>query len=167
MVVSELLDLNLGCDFESVAHLWLANKRHELTNVISSAVLWSLWKLRNEIYFQGTKWTGMAKLLLKIVRMLRRWIPMFKQELGSQVETFASRLETLASLPPRIKWRTVEENLSSELAQSAARQSDTSARSAQLEASSSSYYLGEVSLEHGCGSSVSSSISAIRPEFVC
>jgi hypothetical protein len=51
MIVSDLLGFNLGCDFESVARFWLANKRHGLTNVISAAVLWSLWKLRNEIYF--------------------------------------------------------------------------------------------------------------------
>lgn len=82
MVVSELLGFNLGDDFESVARLWLANKRHGLTNVISSAVMWSLWKLRNEIFFLGSKWLGMAQLFLKIVRMLRRWIPLFKQELG-------------------------------------------------------------------------------------
>ena len=56
MIVSDLLGFSLGCDFESVARFWLANKRHGLTNVISAAVLWSMWKLRNEIYFQGTVW---------------------------------------------------------------------------------------------------------------
>jgi hypothetical protein len=52
-LISGLLGVNLGDSFESVACLWLANKKHELTNVVSSAVIWSTWKLRNEICFQG------------------------------------------------------------------------------------------------------------------
>ena len=44
--------MNIGSDYESVAKLWVANKKHVVTNVISSVVLWSLWKLRNEICFQ-------------------------------------------------------------------------------------------------------------------
>jgi hypothetical protein len=40
--ISELLNLSLGQDFESVARFWLANKRHKVTNVVSSAVLWSI-----------------------------------------------------------------------------------------------------------------------------
>jgi len=40
--ISELLNLSLGQDFESVAHFLLANKRHKVTNVVSSAVLWSI-----------------------------------------------------------------------------------------------------------------------------
>jgi len=156
MIVSDLLGVSLGCDFESVARFWLANKRHGLTNVISAAVMWSLWKLRNEIYFQGTRWTGMARLFLKIVRMLRRWMPLFKQELGCQVESFASRLEIHASLPPQIMWKTVETSTSSELALSAALHSDTNAHLAQHEA---------VVSEHVCVGP-SCSVSAIRPESV-
>jgi len=77
--ISDLLGVNLGESFESVAHLWLANKRHELTNVFSLSVIWPIWKLRNEICFQGIAWTGIEKLLLRIVRMLlRRWMSMLR-----------------------------------------------------------------------------------------
>ena len=40
--ISELLNLSLGQDFESVARFWLANKRHGVTNAVFSAVLWSI-----------------------------------------------------------------------------------------------------------------------------
>jgi len=40
--ISELLNLSLGQDFESVARFWLDNKRHKVANVVSSAVLWSI-----------------------------------------------------------------------------------------------------------------------------
>ena len=35
-------------------------------NTVSSLVLWLIWKLRNEIYFQGATWTGMKRILLQI-----------------------------------------------------------------------------------------------------
>jgi len=50
-IISDLLGLNIGEIFESMARLWLANKNHELNNVLSSAVIWSIWKLRNELCF--------------------------------------------------------------------------------------------------------------------
>lgn len=51
-VIGELPGLVMGDNFESIARFWVANKRHKLTNCISSSVLCSLWKLRNEICFQ-------------------------------------------------------------------------------------------------------------------
>lgn len=48
-LISGILDLELGGDFESVARLWVANKKHVVTNIITVAVLWSIWKLRNEL----------------------------------------------------------------------------------------------------------------------
>jgi hypothetical protein len=44
-LVSGMLSLEFGNDFESVARLWVDNKKHVVTNRISSAVLWSIWKL--------------------------------------------------------------------------------------------------------------------------
>ena len=58
-VVTEVIDVNIGSDYESIARLWVANKKFFIANVISSAILWSLWKLRNEICFQEMVWTGM------------------------------------------------------------------------------------------------------------
>jgi hypothetical protein len=52
-IISDVLSVELGCNDESVARFWIANKKHLITNVISSVVLWSLWKLRNELCFQG------------------------------------------------------------------------------------------------------------------
>lgn len=98
--ISDLLGFEIGANFKSVALFWVSDKRHKLTNVVSSSIIWALWKLRNEIYFQGAIWTGMKKILLKIVRMLRRWIPLFKEEMQARIEEFSRQLETRASLPP-------------------------------------------------------------------
>jgi hypothetical protein len=48
-MVSQVIGIHIGSDYESVARLWLCNKRFGLINVISSAVCWCLWKLRNHL----------------------------------------------------------------------------------------------------------------------
>lgn len=48
--ISELLGLNIGTDFESIANLWLAKKKHALNNIYSGAILWSLWKTCNALW---------------------------------------------------------------------------------------------------------------------
>lgn len=41
--MTDLLNLKIGDDFETVASLWIANKKYKINNVVSSAVLWVLW----------------------------------------------------------------------------------------------------------------------------
>ena len=113
--ISELLGLRIGHDFESVARFWLANKKHKVTNTISAAVLWSFWKLRNELCFQGHKWMGLKDVLFKIARMLRRWIPMMQQDSRVRIEEVIIQLERRASMSPQLMWYNQVES-SSELA---------------------------------------------------
>jgi len=102
--ISELLGLRIGHDFESVARFWLANKKHKVTNTISAVVLWSFWKLRNELCFQGHKWMGLKDVLFKIARMLRRWIPMMQQDSRVRIEEVIIQLERRASMSPQLMW---------------------------------------------------------------
>jgi len=85
--------------------LWVANKKHVVTNVISSAVLWSLWKLRNEICFQGVCWLGTKMVLIRIAKMLRGWLSMFKREVGVLLESRIVRMEELSRRPAQIEWK--------------------------------------------------------------
>jgi hypothetical protein len=51
--------VDVGNDYESIAKYWIAaNKKHVISNGVSSAVLWSLWKLRNELCFSGSCLVG-------------------------------------------------------------------------------------------------------------
>jgi hypothetical protein len=52
---SEILNFQLGWDFESVAKLWLQNKKYKFVNIVTSAMLWTLWKFRNDLVFQGAR----------------------------------------------------------------------------------------------------------------
>ena len=90
-IVSEILGREVGKSYENTAGLWIANKRHAVT----SAVLWAIWNV---------SWTGLM-VLLKIVGLLRRWMALFRQEIGAKVGEFASRLEVRACSPPQILWR--------------------------------------------------------------
>jgi hypothetical protein len=47
---SQLSDMSnriIGTDFESVAGLWLREKKFKSLNICTSAVMWYLWKMRN------------------------------------------------------------------------------------------------------------------------
>jgi hypothetical protein len=43
-VISEVVGVRLGQDYESIAKLWLCNTKFGVINIISSAVCWSIWK---------------------------------------------------------------------------------------------------------------------------
>lgn len=45
--ISQALNLNLKT-FNDIGSKWLSNKNFAAVNIISSAILWCLWKLRNE-----------------------------------------------------------------------------------------------------------------------
>lgn len=100
-IFSGLLNLKIGEDFESVASLWIANKKH----IISSVILWVLWKLRNSVCFQGVLWSGMKNVFAIIGRMLRRWLAMFKLDVQEKVEMIIQQVEFEASSAPLIRWR--------------------------------------------------------------
>jgi hypothetical protein len=104
--ISVCCSRSIGADFESVASLWLAGKKFMVCNIVSSAVLWVLWKLRNSICFLGVPWLGMKKVFVMVGRMLRSWLRMFKLDVQEKVEQFIQLVEVQASLAPRIKWST-------------------------------------------------------------
>jgi len=41
----------IGDNFTSIGTMWLSNKRFLVHNMIISAALWGMWKLRNELCF--------------------------------------------------------------------------------------------------------------------
>jgi hypothetical protein len=103
-VCSELFDKNIGTDFESVARWWLCDKNFKVLNICTIAIMWSIWKLRNDICFQGVKWMRMQVLLFKCAQMLRSWKILHKLEVATHLEIVAGELERRGSMPPAITW---------------------------------------------------------------
>jgi hypothetical protein len=60
-VCSDISRRQLGSDFESVLH----NKNLKCLNVLTTTVLWTIWKFGNEVCFQWRQWTGMKVLLIR------------------------------------------------------------------------------------------------------
>jgi len=54
--------------------------------------------------FQGLTWTGEKMVLIEIAKILRRWRPLYEQDLGIMVDTAIQMLEDKANQPPRICW---------------------------------------------------------------
>jgi hypothetical protein len=47
--IAEVIGLDLGADFASVARFWISEKKHRIVNICTVATLWDMWKLGNEI----------------------------------------------------------------------------------------------------------------------
>ena len=71
--ISELVGTPVGADFESVARWWISNKNFFALNTTCTAALWSLWKLRNDMCFQGKAWPGVKDIWRRMVLELDQW----------------------------------------------------------------------------------------------
>jgi hypothetical protein len=72
-LVSRVVGISMGNDYESVARLWLCNKRCGIINIISSAVCWCLWELMNHLCFQDGKWSSLRMFWRRLVAMLENF----------------------------------------------------------------------------------------------
>ena len=54
-IVEEVFGINIS-NFESLATKWLCNTRYMHINIVSAAVLWSIWNNRNGIVFNRWSW---------------------------------------------------------------------------------------------------------------
>jgi hypothetical protein len=71
--VSSFSNLQLGSNFESIAKLWLANKKHLVTNSVGAVILWSIWKTRNTMIFDNQKWLCSKQVWWLILKTIRKW----------------------------------------------------------------------------------------------
>ena len=94
-VLSEALGFEVGKDFVSVGRMWLSNKKFLVHNIVCSAALWGVWKLRNILCFQFSSWQNMEKLMLLIWRLAQNWILLCpverRQELCNRLELLKER----------------------------------------------------------------------------
>jgi hypothetical protein len=98
-IISRVLCKEVGIDYESVARLWLCNKKHGITNMVTSTVSWSIWKLRNTMIFQGVAWLGMKQLWQRVVPMVRCWRVLVPLVMEPGYESIISQLEKVLTMP--------------------------------------------------------------------
>ncbi|KQK17137.1 hypothetical protein BRADI_1g32642v3 [Brachypodium distachyon] len=71
--LSSMLNLNDFSCYEDVAEKWLSNAKHVVTNMISSALMWTFCKFRNNLHFGRVSWSGLQVIWYRLLRLLRRW----------------------------------------------------------------------------------------------
>jgi hypothetical protein len=77
-----------------------------MLNVLSSAVLWSLWKLCNDLCFQVNQWKDVRMLAGRCARMLGDWRILQKSEGAAVLERWMVQLERRAGQPEELTWET-------------------------------------------------------------
>jgi hypothetical protein len=81
--ISDLIGVNVDADFESVARWCLSSNNNSVINVVCTANLWSLWKLRNDLCFQGKVWPGVQEIWRRVAVKLDQWENSFQGCSGS------------------------------------------------------------------------------------
>jgi hypothetical protein len=52
-MATDIMGTEVVHDFVGMAKLWLRGKKYNAVNVFNTAILWTIWKVRNELCFQG------------------------------------------------------------------------------------------------------------------
>jgi hypothetical protein len=71
--ICEMTNIPLIVDFESMRMMWVRGKKARLFNVLTSTVVWAIWKLRNCICFQGKCWSRVEAVMREVSRLIRNW----------------------------------------------------------------------------------------------
>jgi hypothetical protein len=102
-LVSQATEMQIGMYFESVAKLWICNKKWYVVNIITSVVCWGLWKLRNSICFQDVAWLGMQMVWRRVLQMLRCWRVLIPLKMEDGFDSAISSLEQVCWRPEQIE----------------------------------------------------------------
>jgi hypothetical protein len=57
-------------DLLGVSILWICEKTHRISNIVHMAALWSVWKVRNDIFFNRSGWHDMQVVFQKVAYTL-------------------------------------------------------------------------------------------------
>lgn len=104
LLASEFLGVNLGHDYLSIAKFWPANKKKSALNSICSCVLWCIWKFRNSMIFDNVYWTDIKQVWLLILRRMRKWLILYKEESLLKVDNFCGWYLASSRPPFRSQW---------------------------------------------------------------
>ena len=102
--ISSLLGVPVGADFESVARWWVSNNRNSGINIVCTATLWTIWKLRNDLCFQGMVWPGVQEVWRRIASELEQWRILSKDATSALLSRNILLLNKMRGELLRIAW---------------------------------------------------------------
>ena len=88
-----------GQSLESISSMWIAGKKHAALNSICAAVLWSIWKLRNDLIFNGITWIDLKQIWWIALRTIKKRTSIFKESMMELVENFCQHFHKAMLAP--------------------------------------------------------------------
>ena len=98
IVISQATNVHIN-SYDSVGAKWLPDRKFAVVNIISSAALWGLWKLRNELYFHNVGWRNMNLLIWRIVKLAQNWSIMCPPTKETELRAYISNLKDILRRP--------------------------------------------------------------------
>jgi hypothetical protein len=102
-MLAEVIGFNVGLDYETTAKCWLCNTKYGAINMLSSALCWGIWKLRNSLCFQRVTWRSMKHLWMLVIPMLRCWRVLLPLKMMADFDAAIDKLEKVVSRPLRLE----------------------------------------------------------------
>lgn len=97
-IMSDILGCSVGENMTNVGKYWLSNKKYCLVNMVSSAVIWSIWKLRNDLCFQRYGWRSMEMLLFRISGLLVNWTILCLEDKRGMLAEYINKIKNAAGM---------------------------------------------------------------------
>jgi hypothetical protein len=97
--ISDTLNRDLGGNFDSVGMCWLSDEKFAAINIVSAAILWGIWKLRNELYFQNAVWLNVKQLLWRIAGLAQNWLILCPAKKKEELKSYILKLHSWARRP--------------------------------------------------------------------
>lgn len=72
--------------------------RNTVLNIVTSVVLWTICKMRNSICFQGKTWSRIHEMKIMVVKMLRRWPFICREENAGRLNMAIETWEKVAGI---------------------------------------------------------------------
>jgi hypothetical protein len=95
---------NAHVTFSSIFSLWKDNKKNVVANVVSAAVLWTIWLTRNDLCFSRSVWPGMQVIWRRVVFNLAQLSILLAGETRERAKMVIAQLETLMCAPQLLSW---------------------------------------------------------------
>jgi hypothetical protein len=100
--VAEIMGIAVIRDFESLTKWWIRGDNYNAVNVLHAAVLWTLWKKRNNVCFQGDRWRSVQEVLGSCARIVKNWMMVNREGDAAKLDGWARELELRCGRPARL-----------------------------------------------------------------
>lgn len=100
-LMSDILGYQVGEYMVVIGKFWISNKKYCILNMITSTIIWSIWKHRNDICFQNIGWRSMEMLLYRIIGLLLNWTALWPEDKQGSLMEYINKIKIVVG---RVFW---------------------------------------------------------------